>query len=139
MAAKKPERIYDMKKFVLFLAFATLTSCANFQVTASQTLATVQGAAVASRETLLPVVDGLCTNVAEVCRDVQDLDCQALVTCQEVREQVIMSIIAIHYAILDANTALAIGDETTTWAAIDKALELIRQLRVHMMEIGIGV
>ena len=125
-------------KYLILAAVLTLTSCANFADRAGTSLAAAQGAAVAARETLLPVVDGLCVSIAQTCRDLSDTECEALVTCQDVRRKTIKTIIAVHYAILDANTALAIGDEESTWAAIDKSLELIRQLRIQMQELGIG-
>ena len=127
-----------MAKLLILLTLLPLASCAGFQAKASQTLAATQQAAISARETLLPIVNGYCRAAAEACRELQDEACPALVTCSDVRDKIIDVIIAVHYAILDANTALAIGDETSTWAAIDKALELIRQLRVQMQELGIG-
>ena len=127
-----------MKKLTVVLMLVLMTGCAGFKVKATNTLAVAQNAAISARETLLPIADGLCAGIAQTCRETADLECKPLNTCQQVRRKVITSIIAIHYAILDANTALAIGDEDNTWAAIDKALDLIRQLRIHMRSLGIG-
>ena len=126
-----------MKKYLTTIAIIFLMGCANFQQKAGNTLVVAQSAAVSARETMLPIVDNFCVQTAEACRQVQDTQCEPLAKCQEFRVDFINALIGLHYAILDANTALAIGDEETTWAAIDRALELIRELRLQMRALGI--
>lgn len=127
-----------MHKYLTLLMIPILASCASFQEKAGTTLATAQAAAVSARETMVPIVDSYCRGAAEACREVGDTTCEPLANCDQFRTQFINALIGVHYAILDANTALAVGDEESTWAAIDRALELIRQLRVQMKELGIG-
>lgn len=129
-----------MKKAILPMIVLTtaLTGCVNFQQKAGATLATAQAVAVSARETLLPVVDAMCRDFALDCKDRGDLQCEALVQCDQVRGQIINVLVAIHFTILDANTAIAVGAEEDAWAAIDKAMALVAQLRAQLKELGIG-
>ena len=127
------------KKLIPTLALTiALTGCVGFQQKAGGILATVQAAAVSARETLLPVVDVMCRQAAEFCAETGDMDCPPLVKCDAVRGQVIDILVGLHFTILNANTAVVIGAEEDAWAAINKALALVAQLRGHLKELGIG-
>jgi len=128
-----------MIRLLLIPALAlSLPACANFQAKAGNSLAAVQAALVSARETLLPVVDAMCRSAAERCADMEDMECPALVKCDEFRGKVIDTLVGAHFAVLNGNTAVALGQEKDAWSAIDKALALVRQLREHMKQLGIG-
>lgn len=131
--------MYRMFYPTLTLVLMTaLIACANFQQKAGSTLATTQAAAISARETLLPVVDAMCRDLAETCRDDGDLQCDPLVQCHGIRDGIVRVLVGLHFAILDANTAIALGMEDDAWSAIDKALELVSELRKQLKELGIG-
>ena len=131
---------------ILFLA----TSCATFGQTPSEHLALIQQAAVASRMTIRPVIDRLCADEARRCAEENVLvgalfrpsqspeeECPGLAMCDQVRTIIINTLQALQYAIVDANTALAIGSEERFDAAVQQAAALLIEVREQLAILGV--
>jgi hypothetical protein len=122
--------MFKMLKPLVFSALL-LTSCAWDHQAATDTLGTIQDAAVATRETFLPLINEVCRAAAQDCHTAGDMECKPLQVCDEVRNRVIDSFVSLQMAIADAHTASAIGDTKSAEAAIAKSIELIKQIREH--------
>jgi hypothetical protein len=137
-----------MKHFVVLPFILCLTSCAVFGQTPQEHLALIQQAAISSRLTIRPVIDQICKAEAENCARQNQLrtasfilspeeECPGLALCDKVRTIIIKTLEALQFAITDANTALAIGDEARYEEAVGRAAELLLEVRRQLMILGI--
>ena len=132
-----------MKRIITTLALTlALTGCVSFV----DTLGTVQDAAVSARLTFQPVVDAICRDFAEQCKEerkvmfVDDLAisgaCDAFEVCDQVRENLITTFEHIHLLIADASMSYALKDVESAEEAIAKALVLIGDVRNQLRALG---
>ena len=130
-----------MKHIICILTLPMLLSCTKF----TDTLGTVQDAAIQARMTFQPVVDGICADFAEDCVGNEDMlvtlaqnpdACEAYATCDEVRSHIITTFEQINMLIADANLSTALADSDGADEALGKALELIEQIRQQMRSLG---
>lgn len=125
-----------MQKLAIVLSLS-LTSCAWTQ-DKNATLSAVQEAAIAARMAIQPVIDATCQYELEKCgSEMLVSDCPGYELCDKVRGIIIRTLQGVQFAIVDAQTALAIGDSKSHAEAVARALDLLIQVRQQMAILGI--
>lgn len=134
-----------MKKiYALILSVLLLSGCVTFV----DTLGNVQEAAIRARMTFQPVVDGICKEYAQQCKNEkqaaavftgeldQQLACDAYEQCYQVREYIISVFEHIQMLIADAEMSQSIGDSKGAEEALQKAVVLMGQIRDQLRQLG---
>lgn len=136
-------KVGDVKKAVggagllVVVLMVGLVGCANWQVNSQQTLNYVNDSATVLWDSAAPLIAAACNNEVNECIERGDEECPRLFKCQEVRRSVAMSVVALKFAILDAQVAIDIGDAKSVDEAILKTVALLADIRRQLTEIGV--
>ena len=134
-----------MLKYTAIGIVLTIAGCSAFS-SPRTTLGTLQDAAIASRMTMRPVIDGACAEELRRCEQANKLipamlisvgDCPGFDMCNKIRMIIINTLEAVQFAIADANLALAMGQEDRFEDAVMRVEELLSQIQIQMQILGI--
>jgi hypothetical protein len=94
-------------------------------------------AGVGLRETAFPLITAMCNDEISKCEVSGDPSCPGYHKCKNARAKIAKSFVALQFAILDANAALAIGESDSAYEAVGKVLSLLADIRKHLSESGV--
>jgi hypothetical protein len=87
-------------------------------------------------QTAVPLINNTCMVIVKQCAEIEDADCPAYHKCSQVRDEIVNKIIMLKLAILDAETARAVGDSKSAEEAVTRAVSLIMEIRQHLQKVG---
>jgi hypothetical protein len=124
----------------LIVALLLANGCATWKQDVNSSMNYASQAGDAIRISAGPLVDIKCNDEAVRCIAAgitTPEKCAAWLQCNKTRRAIGLGLIALQAAILDGAAALAIDDEPTAREAINRALELIAQIRAQLKEMGV--
>jgi len=132
-----------MNKIMPIILLLSLTGCTKF----TDTLGSVQDAAIRARATFQPVIDGICGDLQKQCVEERRVSltstelerkgtCDAYQQCHKIRMHIISVFEHIQMLIADAEMSSSIGDQESADAALGKALELVGMIRDQLRSLG---
>ena len=83
------------------------------------------------------MANNLCMAVAQDCKAREDAECPMWYKCDAIRAKVFDGVIALKLAIMDAESARAIGDEEHFDVAVQKAIQLVAEVHKQLKEMGL--
>lgn len=119
------------------LVLAGCSGCATFKDGANNTLNYAHTAGVGLRESVLPVITAVCEAEVGKCEALGDSECPKWQACAAVRRKIAIGFMTLQLAIMDANAAIAVGDETEISKAVDKVISVLIDIRKQLKEVGL--
>lgn len=126
-----------MKYLIMAGLMAGLFSgCASGGSQFDSTLRYADSAATQIMNTAVPMLNEVCGELVRQCVAEQDAECPPYHKCAAFRQKVSETLGYIKMAILDAESARAIGDSKSEEEAIFRAISLIKEVREQLKSVG---
>ncbi len=119
------------------LGWLSISACTNWQAKAETALAYTHEAGILARQIAQPILDAKCHHIAVECRSNENTECQALISCQEVRTEIGTVLQSLQYVVLDGRLALAIDDQPGVDSALAKSFQLANEIRGQLRALGV--